>query len=87
MGSANEKRYIDADLFARTIDSIYPAIPTLYCSSPLEQQVNQLVQQALLNGLMNFKSQIRDAIEQAAVPYDKCMLCVQRDCQVPPNLS
>jgi hypothetical protein len=87
MGSANEKRYIDADLLTRSLDFMYPSIPTQYCSSQLEGQVNQLVHQALLGAFMSFKTQLRDMVEQAAVPYDKCMLCVQRDCQVPPNLS
>lgn len=83
MGSSNQTRYVDANQLVDKLRSVYPVASTGYSSGMLDQQVNNLLQSALMNTLESFKSQLIQAIEQSSVPYDKCMLCVQRDSCIP----
>ena len=85
MGSANQTRYVDADKLIMALRTIYPATSTSYSSGMVDQQINNLIQQAMAGSLDNFKHQIIAAIEQSATTYDKCMLCVQRDSCIPPD--
>lgn len=79
MGNSPEKRYVDADKLMVSLNNLYPAIAMQYSSNQIESQINQLIQASLTNAFMSFKMQLVGAIDHAAVPYDKCMLCVQRD--------
>lgn len=85
MGSANQTRYVDADRLVAAIQRIYPAVGGNYSSGLIDQQVNQIVSSALSGSLEMFKQQIIGAIQEASQPYDKCMLCVQRDSCIPPD--
>lgn len=80
---AEKARYVDVDKLKMALMNIYPAMPSNYSSSVLEGQINQLIGQGVFQALESFKQQIVGAIEQAGVPYDKCMLCVQRDSCIP----
>lgn len=83
MGSSPQARYVDADKLRLALESLYPAASTGYSTSQVEQQINNLVHNAITMSLNSFKHQIIQAIDQASVPYDKCMLCVQRDSCIP----
>lgn len=85
MGSSNQTRYVDADKLTIALRGMFPATSSGYSSGMVDQQVNNLIQQAMMSSLESFKNQIITAIEQASVPYDKCMLCVQRDSCIPPD--
>lgn len=85
MGSDSKARYVDAERLISALRSFYPAVSTSYTSSMVEQQINNMIQMAVSGSLENFKHQLIAAIEQASVPYDKCMLCVQRDSCIPPH--
>ena len=85
MGSSNQARYVDSDKLIMALRNIYPATSTGYSSGMVDQQINNLIQQGMMGSLESFKHQIIAAIEQASVPYDKCMLCVQRDSCIPPD--
>jgi hypothetical protein len=63
--------------------NIYPSISPSYSSGLVETQINTLISGALTNALLSFKMQLASAIDQAAMPYDKCMLCVKRDSCIP----
>lgn len=83
MGSSNQARYVDADQLVDQLRNIYPLVSTSYSHGGTDQIINGLIQTALVNSLEGFKNQIIRAIEQSSVPYDKCMLCVQRDSCIP----
>lgn len=85
MGSSNQTRYVDADKLKLALSSFYPVSNTQYSSSLVETQINQLISMTMSSALESFKHQIIKAIDQASVPYDKCMLCVQRDSCIPPD--
>jgi hypothetical protein len=85
MGNSNQARYVDADKLKMALYSLHPAVGASYSSGLLDQQVNQLILNALTNSFESFKHQLINAIDQASVPYDKCMLCVQRDSCIPPD--
>lgn len=80
---AEKARYVDVDKLKIALMNIYPAMPNSYSSSLIETQVNQLIGQGLFQALESFKQQLITAVDQAAAPYDKCMLCVQRDSCIP----
>lgn len=83
MGSSNQARYVDAEQLVDQLRSIYPLVSTSYSHGGIDQAINGLIKTALVNSLEGFKNQIIQAIERSSVPYDKCMLCVQRDSCVP----
>lgn len=83
MGSDDKARYVDAEKLKIEILGIYPGVPSNYSSSQIEQQINQLVGMAMVNAFESFKTQLAEAIYRASKPYDKCMLCVQRDACIP----
>lgn len=83
MGSSPQAQYVDANRLKLALESLYPTASTGYSSSQVEQQINNLVHNAMITSLNMFKQQIIQAIDQASVPYDKCMLCVQRDSCIP----
>lgn len=78
-------RYIDAEKLKIALSTMYPAVGTSYSSGQVENQINMLISGALMNALESFKHQIINAIDQAATPYDKCLLCVQKDSCIPPH--
>jgi len=80
---AEKGRYVDVDALKQALVTMYVPVNLGYSNGPLESHVNQMVSQALINTLTSFKLQLAEAIEKAAKPYDKCMLCVQRDSCVP----
>jgi hypothetical protein len=83
MGNSYQTKYVDADKLAQAISRIYVSAGVGYSSGLLDQQINQLVSNAIQGSLEIFKHQILDAIAEASSPYDKCMLCVQRDSCIP----
>jgi hypothetical protein len=83
MGSNNQTRYIDADKLKEALASMYADSGTKYTNGQIESQINQMISGAIMISLEAFKHQIIDAIDKASVPYDKCMLCVQRDSCIP----
>ena len=85
MGSSNQTRYVDSDKLIMALHNLHPAVATGYSSGLLDQQINQLILNAMVNSFTSFKHQMIEAISQASVPYDKCMLCVQRDSCIPPD--
>jgi len=84
---SEKTRYIDANAVALAIDTINVGFYPSYSSGQLDSAVNMLVGQAVNGALMHFKEQLKQALLSASKPYDKCMLCVQRDGCVPPNLG
>lgn len=83
---SEKARYVNAEQLKIALRSTYPAIGTNYASGMLDQQVNQLIANSLLSAFETFKNQLINAIDQASEPYDKCMLCVQRDSCLPPEI-
>jgi len=84
---SEKTRYIDASSLTSAIDRMNIGYHGNYASGQLDSAVNMLVGQAVNSALIHFKEQLKQAIMSASMPYDKCMLCVQRDGCVPPNLG
>lgn len=84
---SEKTRYVDADLLAQAIrDMPFTYYHNSY-SGQLDGAVNTLINQAVTGALYSFKEQLANTLAVAGKPYDKCLLCVQRDSCVPPNLG
>lgn len=82
---AEEKRYVDAAQLMNEVLGIYPSSTSSYSGGQVDSQINSLINMALTNAFESFKSQLAAAISRSSVPYDKCMLCVRRDCDMMPD--
>lgn len=80
---AEKTKYVDAEKLIASLRNIHINNGSSYSSSLLENHINQLIDNAIRVSLDTFKYQVIKAIEEASVPYDKCMLCVQRDSCIP----
>jgi len=80
---SKEGRYVDVDALKIALMGIYPTSNGSYANGIVEQQIANMINTTMLQSLDAFKHQLISAIEKAGKPYDKCMLCVQRDTCVP----
>lgn len=80
---SEKAKYVDADALKAALYSclVHPSIP--YSSDPIAQAVLQQVQPMIRDALTGMIHNIVQAVDRASKPYDKCMLCVQRDACIP----
>ena len=84
---SEKTRYIDADAMAQVLRDLPISYYHNSYSGQLDGAVNTLLNQAITGALYSFKEQLANAVATAGKPYDKCLLCVQRDSCIPPNLG
>jgi hypothetical protein len=88
MANNAQGKYVDADLIAVAIHNMnthFTSYNNGYGSTNIDSQINGLINQAVNSALLQFKNNLASAIMMSARPYDKCMLCVQRDSCPPPD--
>lgn len=83
MGNSDQKKYVDSDKLKMAILNMPIPCSSNYSNGNFEREINQMISSSLINSFTQLQSALVNAIDQAAVPYDKCMLCVQRDSCVP----
>jgi hypothetical protein len=84
MADSSKARYVDANTFIMAIQNCPTVVGNYgYSSDPLTQAINQTMSRAIMEALEQFKRNLSAAVYQASVPYDKCMLCVQKDACIP----
>lgn len=82
---SEKARFVDATALAMAVRTMPHSHSSSYSGGAVDTVVNQLISTAVMGAMIEFKMRLADAIEQAGQPYDKCMLCVQRDCDVVPS--
>lgn len=80
-----EKRYVDADALADVIRSMAIPSGSGYYNGQLEPIISQMINTSLYSAFVDFRESLIQAITSAARPYNACMLCIQRDCDVVPD--
>lgn len=76
---SEEKKYIDADDFIRSIRNIAnPGFVYIHTNSQLDREINQLIQNALTSAFSSLINQLENAAKQSSKPYSQCMLCTRK---------
>ena len=84
---AEEKFYIDADLFKQQLYSALPYIQTSYAPDDISRAIDAAISAKLQTVLSSFVQCLAQAIENSKKPYSQCMLCTRKDHDIlPPDI-
>jgi len=77
------KRYIDADKLVEALRVMSIPCGSGYYNGQLEPIISQMINTCMSAGFIEFRETLMRLVMEASEPYDKCLLCVQRDSCIP----